>query len=266
MRFIANIQKIPRYRYLTIFIAAKKDRMEMTEETVVERLEELADDSKADILRRFFKTGPGEYGEGDIFIGVTVPSVRKVATEYYDKLSPESIKALAASPVHEHRLAALLMMECMYRKSRRDETRREKAVELYLASLDNINNWDLVDLTAPKILAPWLENRDRGLLYELSESGDLWRERIAIVTCLTFIRKGDFDDIFRIAERHLGHNHSLIHKAIGWMLREVGKKDEEAMTRFLEEHYHRMPRTALRYAIERMEPSRRKRWLKGDFC
>ncbi|MDE6483265.1 MAG: DNA alkylation repair protein [Rikenellaceae bacterium] len=240
--------------------------METTEETVIERLGEFADADKAKILSRFFKTGPGEYGEGDIFIGVTVPAVRKVATEYHDKLSAESIKALAASPVHEHRLAALLMMVCIYQKSRRNEARRQTAVELYLASLDHINNWDLVDLTAPKILAPWLENRDREVLYELSESGHLWRERIAIVTCLTFIRKGDFDDIFRIAERHLGHRHDLIHKAIGWMLREVGKKDEEAMTRFLEEHYRRMPRTALRYAIERMEPSRRKRWLKGDFC
>ena len=168
--------------------------------------------------------------------------------------------------MHEHRLAALLMMVCMYQKSRRNEALRKTAVGLYLASLDHINNWDLVDLTAPKILAPWLENRDRGLLYELSESGHLWHERIAIVTCLAFIRKGDFDDIFRIAERHLGHRHDLIHKAIGWMLREVGKKDETAMTRFLEEHYRRMPRTALRYAIERMEPSRRKRWLNGDFC
>ncbi len=240
--------------------------MKPTDKTVIDRLEELADAEKAVILRRFFKTGPGEYGDGDVFIGVTVPQVRKVATEYYDKLAPEHIEALAASPVHEHRLAALLMMECLYRKSRHDETLRKTAVDLYLASLDHINNWDLVDLTAPKILAPWLENRDRGLLYELSESGDLWRERIAIVTCLSFIRKGDFDDILRIAERHLSHRHSLIHKAIGWMLREVGKKDERVMTRFLEEHYDRLPRTALRYAIERMEQSRRKRWLKGDFC
>lgn len=239
--------------------------MKTTEKSVTARLGEFADEKKAVILSRFFKTGPGEYGEGDIFIGVTVPTVRKVATEYYDKLAPRQIKALAASPVHEHRLAALLMMECLYRKSR-DEAGRKAAIDMYLSSLDHINNWDLVDLTAPKILAPWLENGDRGLLYELSESGNLWRERIAIVTCLTFIRKGDFDDIFRIAERHLGHKHDLIHKAIGWMLREVGKRDEEAMTRFLEEHYDRMPRTTLRYAIERMEPSRRKRWLRGEIC
>lgn len=239
--------------------------MKTTEKSVTARLGEFADEKKAVILSRFFKTGPGEYGEGDIFIGVTVPMVRKVATEYYDKLTPRQIKALAASPVHEYRLTALLMMECLYRKSR-DEAGRKAVIDMYLSSLDHINNWDLVDLTAPKILAPWLENGDRGLLYELSESGDLWRERIAIVTCLAFIRKGDFDDILRIAERHLGHKHDLIHKAIGWMLREVGKRDEEAMTRFLEEHYDRLPRTSLRYAIERMEPSRRKKWLKGEIC
>ena len=151
-----------------------------------------------------------------LIIGVTVPLVRKVAKEYYERLSPENIVALISSPVHEHRLAGLLMSVCLFQKGGLHE---ERAVDIYLASIERINNWDLVDLTAPKILGPWLETRDRGLLYELSESGSLWRERIAIVTCLAFIRKGDFDDILRIAERHLGHSHDLFHKAIGWMLR-----------------------------------------------
>ncbi|MDE6183035.1 MAG: DNA alkylation repair protein [Rikenellaceae bacterium] len=236
----------------------------MKKEAVTEMLAQFANEDKAQILRGFFKTGKGQYGEGDIFIGVTMPQIREVVKVCHDKIEHDELAALALSPIHEHRMTALLMMVRIFEKSRRDTATQQSMVTLYTDCMDGINNWDLVDLSAPKLLAPWLRSRDRSMLYELSESGNLWRERIALVTCLGFIREGDFNDILRLAERHLGHTHDLIHKAIGWMLREVGKKDESVMTRFLQEHYHRLPRTSLRYAIERMEPQRRKRWLKGD--
>ncbi len=238
----------------------------MKKEAVKEMLAQFACDDKAQILKRFFKTGKGEYGEGDIFIGVTVPQIRQVVEACYDKIEHRELVGLALSPIHEHRMAALLMMVRIFGKSRKDAAVQQSMVNIYMDSLEGINNWDLVDLSAPKLLAPWLKNRDRGILYELSESGDLWRERIALVTCLGFIRNGDFDDVLRLAERHLGHSHDLIHKAIGWMLREVGKRDEAVMTRFLADNYSRLPRTSLRYAIERMEPERRKRWLRGEIC
>lgn len=239
----------------------------MRKEDVIERLEAVADADNALVLSRFFKTGEGEYGFGDKFIGVTVPKTRKVARECYDKVDYAQISELVASPIHEHRLVALFMLVERYRKAKKDKDERSRIVDFYLNSLDGVNNWDLVDLSAPKILGEYLcdGNNDRKVLYDLSESGSLWRQRVAIVSCYTLIKNDDFEDILLLSARHIAHPHDLINKAVGWMLREVGKRNEDLLVSFLSDHYSEMSRTTLRYAIERFEPARRAKFLKGDF-
>jgi len=228
--------------------------------TVIEvkkELLKLADKKKAELLQGFFKTGRGEYGEGDIFLGIVVPEQRKVAKKYKD-IDLNVIQELLNSKFHEHRLVALLILVEKYQK---DDSKKE-IVDFYLKNTANINNWDLVDLTAHKILGEYLQDKDRDLLFKLAKSENLWERRISVISTFAFINKGDYEDSFRIAEMLLNDKHDLIHKAIGWMLREVGKRvSQEEEEKFLKKHYRTMPRTMLRYAIERFDEKKRKYYL-----
>jgi 3-methyladenine DNA glycosylase AlkD len=215
-------------------------------------LRKAANPEKAAALRRFFKTGPGQYGEGDVFLGVTVPQSRAIAKKYSEITLPE-VKALLRSKIHEERLVALLLLVQKYKWA------EERIAKFYLDNIRQVNNWDLVDLSAPGILGPF---NDRRLLLKLAKSDNIWERRIAIVTTLHFIRKGDFGDTLKIAEMLLHDGHDLIHKAAGWMLREVGKKDTAALEQFLDSHYAAMPRMMLRYAIERLPAEKRLRYMR----
>ena len=212
--------------------------------------------------QRFFKTGPGEYGEGDRFLGVTVPAQRTIARKYFRQASLSDIGTLLDSGIHEHRLTALVMLTMKYEKAG-DDDGRMAAVDLYLEKIDRVNNWDLVDTSAPKILGPWLFDRDRTLLYDLVGSDILWRQRVAMMATFYFIKQKDFFETLKIAELLIDHPHDLIHKATGWMLREIGNRDRETEENFLKTHYKRMPRTMLRYAIEKFSPGTRSRYLNG---
>lgn len=224
------------------------------------RLREDASEAVAVISRRFFKTGPGDYGEGDCFLGLKVPQVRALLPRT-DALDEESILELLRSRWHEERLLALQILVRRFQRARKDESAREHLVALYLASTRWINNWDLVDTSAPQLLGSWLLTRDRGVLERLAGSGSLWEQRIAILSTQAFIRAGDFADTVRLCRRFLSHEHDLLHKACGWMLREVGKRDVHALRQFLESHAHQMPRTMLRYAIEKLPDPERKQWM-----
>ena len=225
-------------------------------------LRKYANAEKATFFPRFFKTGKGEYGEGDQFIGVTVPNVRTVAKQFKN-LPLKDIKSLLYSPIHEERLVALLILVDQFQKGN-EETRRT-IFDFYLSHTKQVNNWDLVDLTAPYIVSKYLLDKPRGILYKLAKSRNLWERRIAIMGTFAFITKNkEYEDTFKIAEILLHDKHDLIHKAVGWMLREVGKrisrgKEEE----FLKKHYKTMPRTMLRYAIEKFPEDKRKAYLKG---
>lgn len=225
-----------------------------------DELRALADAEKAAFFPRFFKTGKGQYGEGDVFIGVTVPQIRKAIKSHRD-LPLSAIKRLLDDPVHEFRLAALLMLGEQYKRG--DQDARERIVAFYQKNIDRVNNWDLVDSSAPHILGKALLKDKATLLDELAASGKLWRERIAVVATQEFIRHGRYDDTLKLAERFLTHEHDLMHKAVGWMLREVGKRDETVLKRFLNEHAGVMPRTMLRYAIERLPETERRRYMAG---
>ena len=232
----------------------------MTSADVKNELIKIGNNEKAEILSRFFKTAPGEYGEGDIFLGIKVPDQRKIAVQYSD-IDLTELVYLLKDPVHECRLTALLILVRKYEKK---EVERKEIVDFYLENTDFINNWDLVDLSAPKILGPWLYTRERSILYSLAESGDLWKQRIAVLATYFFIKKGDFTETFALSELLLNHKHDLIHKAVGWMLRETGKIDQIEEERFLKKHYKKMPRTMLRYAIERFDEEKRGKYLKGN--
>ena len=219
---------------------------------IIKELRGLSDDEKKTVLPRFFKTGKGEYGEGDRFLGVIVPNTRKVAKNHKD--SPYIvIEMLLESEWHECRLCALLMLIEKYRKE------PDEAVHFYLTHTKGINNWDLVDLSAPYILGDFLKDKtDRNVLYDLAGSSVMWERRIAVVSTLMLIRHGQFDDTIRLAEALIDSKHDLMQKSIGWMLREVGKRDKGLLVQFIEKHKHEMPRTMLRYAIEKFpEPERR---------
>lgn len=218
---------------------------------IIKELRKLSDDEKKIILPRFFKTGKGEYGEGDRFIGVTVPDTRKVARQFKD-VSLEVIEALLESEWHECRLCALLILIEKYRKT------PDEAVRFYLDHTKGINNWDLVDLSAPYILGDYLTGRtDRRILYHLAGSSNMWERRIAIVSTLMLIRHGQYDDTMKLAEILLFSKHDLMQKAVGWMLREVGKRNKDLLVEFLERHRLHMPRTMLRYAIEKFPQQQR---------
>jgi len=220
------------------------------------------DQEKAEFFPKFFNAYSGGYGEGDQFLGVKVPDQRKVARKYYKNISLEGVQMLLRSPIHEYRLTALLILVYKFEKSKSEEDKK-KIVDLYLNNLEYVNNWDLVDSSAYKILGAYLEERDRSILYHLAKSDHLWSQRVAIIATLWFIRKNQFSDTLNIAKILLNHEHDLIHKAVGWMLREVGNKDFETEFQFLKMHYKQMPRTMLRYAIEKFDPGLRQQFLKG---
>ena len=223
-------------------------------------LQELADPAIAEHSGRFFKSGKGQYGEGDQFLGIRVPVLRQQVKAYRGTSLPE-IENLLASQFHEARLFALFLLVDAF--ARADATSKEEIYCLYLANTKNINNWDLVDSSAHQIVGTFLLSRDRSMLLELANSVSLWERRIAIVATYHFIRKHQFDDTLKLAEILLGDKEDLIHKAVGWMLREVGKRDEAVEKQFLQQHYKKMPRTMLRYAIEKFPADERKRYLEG---
>lgn len=221
----------------------------------------LASKEKAAILSRFFKTGRGQYGEGDIFLGITVPQIRKTAKLFKD-LELTEVKNLLRSKYHEERMTALFILVGQYKRG--DEAAKEKIFRMYLANTRHINNWDLIDQTAEHIVGKYLEDRPKTLLYKLARSRSLWERRIAILSTFAYIKEGRCDETLKIARILLNDGHDLIHKAVGWMLREAGKKcsmkKEEA---FLKRYYMAMPRTMLRYAIERFQESKRLAYLHG---
>ncbi len=222
---------------------------------------ELGDPSVAAHSARFFKTAKGEYGEGDRFLGIRVPVIRKAVRRYRDA-NLRTTLSLLKSRYHEERLLASLMLVDQF--SRGDQATRKSVYEAYLAHTPWLNNWDIIDCSAHKIVGPWLEDRSRRVLYKLLKSKSLWERRIAMMTTYHFIRLHDFDDALAIAEALIDDDHDLIHKASGWMLREVGNRDLAAEEKFLERHYKTMPRTMLRYAIEKFPEKRRKAYLNGD--
>lgn len=230
-------------------------------------LKEKSNPSKAKLLQRFFKTGRGEYGEGDIFLGIMVPEQRKIAKEFND-LTIKDIDELLNSKIHEKRMIALFILIQKYDKASKnnEENLKKEIFDFYLknANKNNINNWDLVDLSAPNIIGDYLIDKNREILYQLARSSNLWGKRIAILSTAAFIRQGDFNDILKISEILLKDRHDLIHKAVGWMLREVGKRDVKILEGFLKKYYKKMPRTMLRYAIEKFDKEKRDKYLRGE--
>lgn len=217
----------------------------------------LQNNEQATHLMRFFKTGKGQYGEGDKFLGIRVPQTRLIVKKYSDKVSLEELQKMLDNDFHEIRLCALLIMVSQYSK-----TQDEKLVRLYLKNVKNINNWDLVDLTAPKIIgAHYLKTHDRTLIDNLANSEHLWSERIAMVAQWSIVKNGEFTLLLELCEKFLTHKHDLMHKATGWMLREAGKKDETILLNFLDRHAKTMPRTMLRYSIEKLTPELRKFYM-----
>lgn len=225
-----------------------------------------ANKDKAKLLARYFKTGKGEYGEGDVFLGISVPKLREIAKEFGKDLSIAHIKELLNSEFHEKRMIGLFILIEKYEKSKQ-KNEREKIFDFYLeyAKKGKINNWDLVDLSCRDIVGNFLLDKPRDLLYKLVKSDNLWERRIAIISTSEFIRHNDFDDTIKISEILLKDGRDLIHKAVGWMLREIGKRDEKVLIYFLDKHARDMPRVMLRYAIERLDEKTRKKYLNGKF-
>jgi 3-methyladenine DNA glycosylase AlkD len=223
-------------------------------------LKALENKEKAKLMAGFFKTGKGEYGEGDVFLGITVPEQRKIAKQYVN-LSIKEIEQLLHSNIHEHRLTALIIWTYQFEKA--DEETKDKIYKTYLRNTKYINNWDLVDVTTPRIVGMHLLDKDRKVLYKLAKSKDLWEKRIAVLATFAFINKRkEFDDALKISEILLNDKHDLIHKAVGWMLREIGKRDLAAEEKFLKKYHKVMPRTMLRYSIEKFDEDKRKFYMK----
>ena len=221
-----------------------------------------ADPSQVEGLSRFFYILPGEYGEGDKFLGIKVPVTRMVVKECWKEVGLNELEECLLSEYHEVRLAGLLALVEIFSHSKRDAVTRDKCVDFYLSHTDKINNWDLVDLSCYPLLGVWLLDKDRSLLYDLARNGKtIWEKRIGIVSTMTFIRHGQLEDTFAIADILLKHPHDLIHKAVGWLLREAGKKDKNALMEYLEPRFRSMPRTMLRYSIEKFPEEERKRYL-----
>ena len=211
---------------------------------------------------RFFKTGPGQYGYGDKFLGIKVPVTRGVVKECWQKVSFDNLEECVTSQYHEVRLAALLTLIEIFSHSKKNPELQKQCVDFYLSHTDRINNWDLVDLSCYPLLGTWLLDKDRTLLYDLARSGKtMWEQRIGMVSTMQFIRHGETDDTYAIAEILLGHKHDLIHKAVGWLLREAGKRDTDKLKAWLEPRCHAMPRTMLRYAIEKLPETDRRYFM-----
>lgn len=223
-------------------------------DSIVSDLEKLANKDKAKVMSGFFKTKKGQYGEGDIFLGITVPDQRMVAKRYQEA-SFDDVKKLLGNKIHEYRLTGLLIL---VEKFKADESKRKKIIDLYLDNIKHVNNWDLVDLSADKILGAYLLDKDKSILKKMARSKNLWERRISIVSTFAFIKQNKFDDTLKILEVLLKDNEDLIHKAVGWMLREVGKRNKKTEIYFLKKHYKIMPRTMLRYSIERFSESEKK--------
>ena len=228
--------------------------MEKITKIITSELQALSDDEKREIYPKFFKAGKGEYGEGDRFLGVTVPNIRAIAKQYKN-ISLNEIRELMQSEWHEVRLCALLIM--VEKNKKKDETLRQQLFDLYLSQTDRINNWDLVDLSCRFIVGEDLLDKSRDILYQLAQSPLLWDNRIAIVSTYAFIRKGQLEDTYALSDLMMHHPHDLMHKAIGWMLREAGKRDSERLYDYVMSHRADMPRTMLRYAIEKFSPKER---------
>ncbi|MCW9706157.1 DNA alkylation repair protein [Fodinibius salsisoli] len=231
----------------------------MKKEDIETALRDIADPEITEHSQRFFKTGKGEYAEGDRFLGIRVPNIRKVARQF-KQLSLSEIEELLHSDFHEERLCALIIMVNRVKKANPEE--QKKLYNLYMENTKYINNWDLVDTSAEHVVGRYLIGKDRSILYSLAQSNDLWERRIAIMSTYHFIKNNDFADTLAIAELLLDDEHDLIHKASGWMLREVGNRDRETEERFLDQHVQQMPRTMLRYAIEKFPEEKRQQYLK----
>ncbi|WP_313098492.1 DNA alkylation repair protein [Epilithonimonas sp.] len=230
---------------------------------VAKALADLVIPGKAEIMQTFFKTGKGEYGENDLFIGVTVPDQRSVAKEFYKTITLDELIELLSSKIHEHRLTALLMLVYKFEKTK-DKIGQKEIIDFYLKHIKYINNWDLVDTSCYKILGRYcFENQDSKILESLSDSDDMWEKRMAIVATMHHIKKGKFELTKTFALKNLKHPHDLMHKANGWLLREMGKMNETELLDFLNLHYKEMPRTCLRYAIEKLDEELRQNYLKG---
>ncbi len=229
-----------------------------THTTVKEAILALAQPERAGALVRFFKTAPGQYGEGDRFLGLSMPQQHAIVKQYH-QLPISETEHLVRDEYHECRMVGLLIWVAQTRKG--SPLQRAEIMERYLANRQHINNWDLVDVTCPHILGQYIIQGDRSVLYDLARQDHLWSQRIAIVSTIALIRLGQFSDTFSLAELLLSHRHDLIHKAIGWMLREVGKRNADALEEFLHDHVRQLPRTTLRYAIERFDAPRRRYYL-----
>lgn len=225
-------------------------------------LQKNSNPEKAKILQRFFKTGKGQYGEGDIFLGIVVPKQREISKKY--DLNLKDLNKLLDSKIHEHRLCALFILIKKYKKS--NEKTKKEIFNFYIGNSKRINNWDLVDLSAPNIAGDYIFHNKKEIkkLYSFSKSKNLWEKRISIISLFYFIREKQFDDTFAISEILLNDSHDLIHKAVGWMLREIGKRDLKVLEDFLKKHYKDMPRTMLRYSIEKFDEGKRQKYLKGE--
>ena len=230
---------------------------------IIEDLEKLRNQDKAKILSRFFKTWKWEYWEWDKFLWIPVPPQREISKKHYEKCSLDDIEKLLKSEYHEVRLTGLLILCYKYELATKKKIINEQKniIDFYLSHLEYSNNWDLVDLVCYKILWNYLLNKDRKILYELAEDENMWKQRVAIVSTMTFIKNWEFEDTLKISEILLNHKHDLIHKAVGWLLREVWKKDEKVLKEFLDKYANEMPRTMLRYAIEKLDDSERKYYL-----
>ena len=232
----------------------------MIVQDIQKRLKKLGNKKHAAISQSFFKTGPGEYGQGDVFIGIRVPVLRKLVTEYSD-VSVEDVVILLRSQIHEERLLALLLLVRLFSKG--DGVRRTIIYDMYLENTAFVNNWDLVDSSAEHIVGAYLMNRGKAVLYRLAESDDLWERRISIMSTFHFVKRHEFSETLKISKMLLFDRQDLIHKATGWMLREIGKRHLQTEESFLKAHYKEMPRTMLRYAIEKFPEQKRQRYLKG---
>ena len=244
---------------------------ELFEHIIIKEMEPHQNKEYAKHHQKFFKTGKGEYGEGDIFIGLTVPEIRKIVKNHTD-LPFSDIQKLLNSKIHEHRFAGLVILVNKYQKAKKDEALKEKIYKFYLKNTQNINNWDLVDVSCHKIVGEYLlesistysndHNDNINILYKLAKSDNLWEKRISIISTFAFIRKNNFHHALKISEILLNDKHDLIHKAVGWMLREIGKRNKKILEEFLEKYAQTMPRTMLRYAIEKFDKESRAYYLK----
>ncbi len=233
----------------------------MTSEQFKQELSKYINPQKAKSYQWFFKTGNGEYGEGDKFLGVVIPDIRKVVKRNYKQVNLEEAEKLLHSKFHEHRMAALLIFVLKLRSNKLSEQESSDIYDIYLRNTQYINNWDLVDVSARDIVGQFIINKDRSILYKLAKSKLLWEQRISIIATAAFIRHSQLDDTFKLAQEFINHKHDLMHKATGWMLREAGKKDKKRLEDFLEKYASKMPRTMLRYSIEKFTDRERKYYM-----